>query len=75
MVSTVLEMRVLRVILGRQIGILLVVELQLIGRLCVEGRLASQALVDDRAQRPEICLGVVLQRHDDLGCLFKCKLL
>lgn len=32
----------------------------------LEGRLADQALVDDRPYAPQVGLGVVILRHDDL---------
>ena len=37
--------------------------------LGLEGRLASEALEDNRAEGPEVGLGIVLQRHDHLWSL------
>lgn len=54
--------------LRRQVRILLVEVLQLLWCVGLERRLARQALEHDRSQRPEIRLGVVLQRHDDFRC-------
>lgn len=35
----------------------------------LKGSLSSQALVDNRADTPQISFGIVLLRHDDLGSL------
>jgi hypothetical protein len=55
-------------LLWSEICIFLVKVLQLLRCVSLEWRLARQTLEHDRAERPQICLCVILQRHYHLGC-------